>query len=74
MVKIGYSDDPHARIRDLQVGCPYKLKLIGTRPGSRKEEKSLHSLFYNHRLHGEWYQGHEEVLDFVKYCTKSQGV
>lgn len=59
-VKIGYSKDPDARLRDLQTGSALKLKLWGTVPcrsaeHARQVEKLAHRLFHKQRRRGEWF-------------------
>lgn len=58
-IKIGRSKDVHKRIRQLQTGCPYKLKLIVHIPGQGHLERSLHQKLRDHRIRrekGEWFR------------------
>lgn len=59
-IKIGYSDDPCTRLRELQTGNPHKLKLMATMPGDSQTEIGLHEVFKKYRVEGEWfkYTGH----------------
>src|SRR5882672_4453578 len=54
-VKIGYSNNPKARIAQLRTSCPYPLEILGLRDGSREEEKRLHNKFACYRLNREWF-------------------
>jgi hypothetical protein len=54
-VKIGWAKDPSARIRELQVGNPFRLKLIGQLPGTREAERWVHDQLREHRTGGEWF-------------------
>jgi hypothetical protein len=54
-VKIGSSGDPHLRVREIQIGCPGKVRLEAILPGSIAEEKALHRRFADHRTQGEWF-------------------
>lgn len=55
-VKIGVSDNPNLRLRELQTGNPFRLKLLGVMAGEYMVEKELHSLFERFRLEGEWFR------------------
>lgn len=54
-IKIGLheSDDPKGRVRELQVGSPVKLTLLGTIPGDRGTESDLHRRFAHAHHQGE---------------------
>ena len=54
-VKIGHSVEPHARLPEIQLGCPIPLKLEGIMPGGHEDEQRLHKWFSDDRLRGEWF-------------------
>lgn len=54
-VKIGFSDNPGLRFVKMQADSPCPLVLERICPGDREVEASLHTLFAEHRLHGEWF-------------------
>lgn len=54
-IKIGYAADPDKRLKQLQVGCPVELHLIGEMRGSREDEQALHVRFDAGRGSGEWF-------------------
>lgn len=54
-VKIGVSRHPEKRLRDLQVGAPADLVLLGTIPGSTAEEADLHRRLAKSAVRGEWF-------------------
>lgn len=59
LVKIGYTDSYETledRIKLLQTGNPYELKVIGTVAGDTHTEKLLHALFHDNRERGEWFK------------------
>jgi hypothetical protein len=68
-IKIGFtaSKDVLFRIDQLQVGNPYKLRLLGVIRGSRRDERKLHELFEPWRMQGEWFKarapGLRELID-----------
>lgn len=56
-VKIGRSDAVESRLRQLQTGCPKKLRVILHAPNLGYQEKELHQLLRRHktRAKGEWF-------------------
>jgi len=63
-VKIGHSDYPSRRLKQLKANSPIELKIIGTLSGSAKTEKSLHEIFFKYHSHNEWF----EYKGFLKEC------
>lgn len=61
-IKIGISVDPAKRVRQLQTGYPYELKVFATVRGGCLLEPEYHARFAAHRLQGEWFNPHPEVL------------
>lgn len=62
-IKIGWSaTDPSERIKELQVGSPVELELIGCRVGCPEDERGLHRRFRHDRLHGEWFRPSARLL------------
>jgi len=58
-VKIGMSYQPMARLRDLQVGSPVPLVIVGMlltpdRSVARDAERFIHTCHPDQSLHGEW--------------------
>lgn len=54
-VRIGVAVDPAARVAALQTGSPYPIRLMGTIPGGREVEASLHKRLRDYHLGGEWF-------------------
>lgn len=59
-IKVGRSKDPHGRLKALQTGCPYRLRLILLAPGCGPQERHIHSLMQRHKIWssptvGEWF-------------------
>jgi acetyl esterase/lipase len=54
-VKIGSSVEPHARLSEIQWGCPLELKLEAILPGGTEEEFRYHAWFADDRIRGEWF-------------------
>jgi hypothetical protein len=64
-LKIGKAKDPELRMAELQTGCPFEMRLMGTLKcksdmHSHTVEQRLHRLFRREHFRGEWfnYYGH----------------
>jgi len=64
-IKIGTSTDVRARVAGGQTMNPRKLVLIGSIPGGRQLEESLHLKFWPLRVRGEWFTAAPELLAFI---------
>jgi hypothetical protein len=64
-VKIGWSIDPRRRLADLQGGSPVRLRLLGFAPGTRVDERRLHSELVGLWSHGEWFRPSPELWAVV---------
>lgn len=69
-IKIGRSGDPEARLRQLQTGSPYELRLILVLPSKGQLEPQIHKRMRKHRLRreaGEWfaYEGLGDLPDWI---------
>jgi hypothetical protein len=64
-IKIGSSLMPITRLSQLQVANSEELELLGVCPGGLQAEEALHRRFARHRVRGEWYKPHKEVLNWV---------
>ena len=62
--KIGRSKHPEKRLKQLQTGSPYKLKLILVLENEGRQEKSLHMRFPKADItcKGEWFD-----FDLIAY-------
>jgi len=58
-IKIGRSQDPQERLRQLQTGSPYRLRLVLILPGKGQLERFLHHQLRRGRIlgpdKGEWF-------------------
>lgn len=61
-IKIGMAYDLIKRLADLQCGSPIRLSILASGPGGRKDEAFYHQRFAAHRLHGEWFERHPDIL------------
>ena len=66
-IKIGYTQaDPKHRLKQLQIGCPYKLKLIFVyQDNDRESESDIHAEFEDYRMRGEWFLPTGRIYDFI---------
>jgi Meiotically Up-regulated Gene 113 (MUG113) protein len=66
LVKIGYTDGPvEKRRRGIESASGAELALLGCISGTRDDERSMHELFADHRVRGEWFRADEDVLDWA---------
>lgn len=64
-IKIGFSTNPWARIKELRVARP-NATVVATERGNRTTEILRHEQFAKHRLKGEWFTFHNEIKVFVE--------
>ena len=69
-VKIGLSNDPTKRLKQLQTGSPVELELFAFKnyQNAHVKESELHQRFQNKRVHGEWFE--LEPLDYIDLLKK----
>lgn len=62
-VKIGYSCNPKARLRQMQTGSPQVLRILAIdEDGSPEVERWYHERFAAYRQKGEWFERCPEIL------------
>lgn len=63
-IKIGLADNPEQRLSSLQVGNPRPLTLLATFQTwePRKDEAQIHARFAEHRIRGEWFHPHPDLM------------
>lgn len=65
-VKIGFTrEGPAKRIAQLQQSCPWKLRMMGFVAGSKHHERALQERLQKHRMEGEWFAPHREVITLI---------
>lgn len=64
-IKVGIANDVHKRMKGIQTGYPWRLRLLFAIPGDQHLEWYLHQRLKGHRLLGEWFQPDPDFLDFV---------
>lgn len=55
-IKIGYTENIRERIKEIQSGCPSKLRILLVLPGSMKDEFLYQQMFFKYHLHNEWFK------------------
>lgn len=67
-VKIGCAHNPARRIATLKCASPYPVEVLAIWEGGFEVEKTLHHFLSAHRVHGEWFAPHAEVLAAANEC------
>lgn len=71
-IKIGTTTaNPHFRMKNLQTGCPWTVKLLGAIEGSASQEKQIHAVLSYFRTQGEWFSPHPTVLSAIEAALTS---
>jgi hypothetical protein len=64
-LKIGFAKNVGKRLRTLQVGAPKALDVLLSVRGNMDHERFMHKRFAAHRLNGEWFAAHEDILNWI---------
>lgn len=65
-VKIGIALNPKHRLGDLQMSCPYELRLLAWISGGEAKERELHARFNNAHVRGEWFRPTGDLMAYVE--------
>lgn len=69
-VKVGYSDNPKQRLKELQIGNPRKLVLLASVNGTMQQEKSLHHWLRQFSAESnEWFMMVPEIRNMVLFAA-----
>lgn len=68
-IKIGIARDVEQRLANLQAASPVKLEIAAITDGGLRQEKKYHRQFAEHRLHGEWFSPHPDILAEIARLT-----
>lgn len=76
MLKIGKARDPELRRVELQTGCPFDMRLMGSlkcksEMHSHAIEQRLHRLFRKEAFRGEWFRYTGPLPYFVNQILKN---
>lgn len=69
-IKIGLARDVKKRIRGLQTGSSYLLRIIGIIDAPDSLEKELHKKFAKFKIKNEWFRPDPELLAYIKSMCK----
>ena len=61
-IKIGSSLNPLDRLRDVQTGSSFRLRLMAMCPGGRKSERHLQETFASRLIAGEWFDDRDREI------------
>lgn len=62
LVKIGFTERAVVdRLKELQTGCPHRLRVLATVAGSQSDEGDFHRQFAHLRAEGEWFRLDDEL-------------
>lgn len=64
-VKVGFSENPWARMSKVSADAPYPCALIGVMHGDRKHEALIHAAWGHIHRHGEWFDLSEEFRAWI---------
>lgn len=74
-IKIGSAADPWKRVDELQMGCPYPIKLLGTMDGGAKDERRLHGFFEDSRMTPGWFRPDDDLIEYIfKNCKNAKEI
>lgn len=64
-IKIGFTQDVGARVKDLAAATPHKLTTLVTIEGDHQVERAIHRRFSHARIRGEWFRPVPELLAYI---------
>ena len=74
-IKIGFSSQLSRRIDEIKGSSPEPLELLHTIPDASLDiESTLHNKFQHLRTGGEWFEGSQELLQYIDSLKKSEAV
>lgn len=69
-IKIGVSNNPEGRLRVLQTSHTEPLELLAFIEGGKDLESEYHERFAEHRIRGEWFSPHPNILAEIERLSK----
>jgi len=70
-IKIGVTTDVQDRLSTLQIGSALPLVLLLEVWGGIEQERGYHETFAEHRMRGEWFAPHEDLLAFIEHLKEN---
>jgi len=65
-VKVGFSENPWARVRKVAADAPFPCELVGVMAGGRNEEASIHDRWRHLHCHREWFAASSDFLAWIR--------
>lgn len=72
-LKIGVTTDLRSRLKTLQIASSQPLYVLTSVPGGRETESYFHRKFEGHRLEGEWFKRHPELMAEIGRLKSADG-
>lgn len=70
-IKVGYSDSPDARVKNLGAAHYKDFSVISVVPGSQSFERAIHVRLKKYRIKGEWFRDCPEVRATISAIQQS---
>lgn len=67
-VKIGFSSDMKARVKNLSVASVGGITILATIAGGKETEAYFHEKFEAYRISGEWFEMSHDIAEFIARC------
>jgi hypothetical protein len=68
-IKIGIASRPQERLAGLQTGHHDELRMLCITAGGLEQERAYHAQFAEHRIRGEWFSPHPDILAEIERLT-----
>lgn len=65
-LKIGYSENPIRRHKEIVHGSTNEISLLGFFPGSMANEHIVHGIFKKSRVKREWFRNDTDIIDYFE--------
>jgi hypothetical protein len=72
LIKVGYTANVDRRMRSFRTTLP-EIELLGTMPGERGHERTIHDMLAAFSVGGEWFKDCRTVHDILK-CAMRDGI
>ena len=73
-IKIGFSTKLERRIDDLQGANAFSIHLLASFAGTPRNEKKVHKLFKDERIHREWFHYSARLRKYIKLCIRKDRI
>lgn len=71
-VKIGFSINPWARVKEIALGHPEAVKVLLSIKADQKLERQIHKALKEFQVRSEWFQINEAVLDCLRDLSNNE--